>query len=69
MDLVWKNYSGGADDLIVRYNTARPGGQEALIEARKVINTAFTGDAPDNAKQVLMEACAKGNDIIAKAKR
>jgi ABC-type glycerol-3-phosphate transport system substrate-binding protein len=69
MDLVWANYSGGGDHLIVQNHNHRPGNEEAMVEARKHINTAFTGDAPDQAKQILMEACAKGNEVIAKAKR
>jgi multiple sugar transport system substrate-binding protein len=68
---LYKNLTEGGDHILINVSKgAKPIGDynEAMQTARRHISTAFDPANAGRAKEIFVEACAKGNDVLAKIK-
>ena len=68
---LYKNLTEGGDHILINVSRGqKPIGDynEAMQTARRHISTAFAPENAARAKQIFMEACDKGNEVLAKIK-
>lgn len=71
MGQFYKNLTSGDATILINVSSGtKPVGEysESMMTARRHISTAFTPENAASAKQVFLEACEKGNQILANVK-